>query len=315
MAFTTEQKAYFALAATSIIWGTTWVANKIAVAQVPGLQISYLRQFFAGILFIIYFKLKGEPWPSFRQLKPLLFISFFLIILNSGLSTWSLGYIPAGLGALIGAMAPVCMVLLEMILYKSRNTLFTYVGLLVGFAGISMVFYENAFSNHNKGYIFGLFLGVAAMIAWSAGCVLVSRKKIRINPYYGLGWQMLMGAPFIYLFSLATGNHIPVNSIPFTSWAAIIYLIFIGSIIAFACFMYSTKHLPMSISSLYAYFNPIIAIIVGALLLKEKLTINILTGSAITLVGVYLVNYSMREKIHKQIVFKRHRKKEASLTI
>lgn len=314
MVFNREQKAYFALAATSIIWGTTWVANKIAVAQVPGLQISYLRQMFAGILFIVYFKLKGEPWPTFRQLKPLLFISFFLIILNSGLSTWSLGYIPSGLGALIGAMAPICVVLLEMIIYKSKNTLFTYVGLLVGFAGISMVFYENAFSHHDKGYIYGLLLGLVAMIAWSAGTVLVSRSKIKINLYYGLGWQMLMGAPFIYLLSIVTGNHVPIKTIPFASWAAIIYLIFIGSIIAFACFMYSNKNLPMSISSLYAYFNPIVAMIVGSILLKEKLTVNILTGSLITLVGVYLVNYSMKEKINKQMAFKRRRKK-VSFTI
>lgn len=314
MAFTKEKKAYFALAATSLIWGTTWVANKIAVAQVPGLQISYLRQLFAGILFVVYFKLKGEPWPTFKQLKPLLFISFFLIILNSGLSTWSLGYIPSGLGALISAMAPICMVLLEMILYKSRNTLFTYIGLLVGFGGISMVFYENAFTNHNKEYVFGLVLGVVATIAWSAGSVLVSRSKIKMNPYYGLGWQMLMGAPFIYLLSIITGNYVPITTIDFTSWAAIIYLIFIGSIIAFACFMFATKHLPLSISSLYAYFNPIVAMIIAAIILKERLTVNILTGSFITLVGVYLVNYSMREKISKQLTFRRNREKETSLT-
>lgn len=313
MTFNRKQKAYFALAATSLIWGTTWVANKIAVAHVPGLQISYLRQLCAGVLFIAYFKLKGEPWPTLRQLKPLLFISFFLIILNSGLSTWSLTYITSGLGALISAMAPLCMVLLESVIYKSKNTLFTYMGLLIGFAGITIVFYENAFSSHSTGYLWGLVLGLIATIAWSAGSVLVARSKIKIDPYYGLGWQMVMGAPFIYLMAVVTGNHVPLSSIPFISWAAILYLIVIGSIIAFACFMYSTKHLPMTISSLYAYFNPIIAMIVGAILLKEKLTFNILTGTLVTLVGVYLVNYSMKLKPGKKPAPKT--RKEVSYTV
>jgi len=297
-----SSKAYLALSATSTIWGTTWVASKIAVLHAPGLQVSSIRQLLAGTIFIVFFKLKGEPWPTLHQLKSLLVISLFLIIINNGFATWSLRYIPSGLGALIGALYPLCVVLIEMIFFKTKNTIFTFIGLLIGFAGISVVFYDNAFSNHEKGYAFGLVLGMVAMICWSIGTILVAKNKMQINSYYGLGWQMFMASPFIFLMSAATGNHIPLQDIPLTSWAAIFYLVLFGSIIAFICFLYSMKHLPTAISSLYAYINPIVAMLVGSVLLSEKLTFNILTGTIITLAGVYLVNYSMKEKISTEPV-------------
>lgn len=302
MAFNTKQKAYLALTVTSFVWGTTWVASKIAVLNAPALQISYLRQGLAGTIFIIFFKLKGEPWPTFQQLKSLLFISFFLFIINNSFATWSLKYISSGLGALIGALCPLSVVIIEMIVYKSKNSLLTFFGLLIGFAGIGIVFYSNAFSDHGKGYTIGLLLSIFAMIGWSIGTILVARHKTKMNPYYGLGWQMFMAAPFIFLLSVATGNHIALQDIPFESWAAIGYLIGAGSIFTFICFIYSTKHLPTAISSLYAYINPIVAMVVGSILLSEKLTFNILIGAAITLAGIFLVNYSMKKNINTEPV-------------
>jgi len=296
MAFTTQQKAYLALSATSIIWGTTWVASKFAIAHAPALQISYLRQGLAGLIFITFFKYKGEAWPTFKQLRALLLISFFLFIINNSFATWSLKYVSSGLAALVGALYPLCVVIIEMIVFKTKQTALTFIGLLIGFAGISIVFYDNAISNHSAGYPFGLLLSTIAMICWSIGTILVSRNKIKMNPYYGLGWQMFMAAPFIFLLSLATGNHIPIQQVPIESWAAIAYLIISGSIIGFVCFLYSMKYLPTAISSLYAYFNPIVAMAFGSILLSEKLTFHILVGSLITLAGVYLVNYSMKKK-------------------
>ena len=140
------------------------------------------------------------------------------------------------------------------------------------------------------------------MIGWSIGTILVARHKTKMNPYYGLGWQMFMAAPFIFLLSVATGNHIALQDIPFESWAAIGYLIGAGSIFTFICFIYSTKHLPTAISSLYAYINPIVAMVVGSVLLSEKLTFNILIGAAITLAGIFLVNYSMKKNINTEPV-------------
>jgi drug/metabolite transporter (DMT)-like permease len=293
---TTKHKAYLALGATSFIWGSTWVASKIAVRDVPGLQISALRQLIAGIAFIIFFKLKGEPWPKLSQLKSLLIVAFFLLIFANGLSTWSIRYISSGLGSLIGALFPLFVVIIEMIFFKTKVKPLTFVGLVLGIAGIAFVFYDSAFHHQEDGYLFGVILGLIATFSWSIGTIMVARKKMNMNPYYGMGWQMAMSAPFIMIMAFATGEHIPVNEIPAASWGGLIYLVLAGSCIAFVCFIYSMKHLPAAIASLYAYINPIVAMLIGAVVLNEILTIDLLIGTMITIAGVYIVNSSLKEK-------------------
>jgi drug/metabolite transporter (DMT)-like permease len=93
---------------------------------------------------------------------------------------------------------------------------------------------------------------------------------------------------------LATGDSIPIASIPLQTWGALVYLVSAGSIIAFIAFIYSMKNLEPGIASLYAYINPIVAILVGSVIMNEKLTANIIIGSLITLGGVYLVNKSLK---------------------
>jgi drug/metabolite transporter (DMT)-like permease len=291
-----KHKAYLALCATSFIWGSTWVASKIAVQKVPGLQISSIRQLLAGIVFITFFKLKGEPWPKLSQLRSLLFVAFFLLIFANGLSTWSIRYISSGLGALVGALFPLFVVIIEMIFFKAKVKLLTFVGLFLGMAGIVFVFYDNAFHHQSRDYIFGITLGLIATLSWSIGTVMVARKKMNINPYYGMGWQMVLSSPFIAAMSFATNEHIPLNQIPAQSWGGLFYLVLAGSCVAFVCFIYSMKHLPAGIASLYAYINPIVAMLIGSVLLTEPLTIDLLIGTVITIAGVYLVNHSMKEK-------------------
>lgn len=295
MALTTKQKAYIALAATSFIWGTTWVASKVAVINAPPLQVSAMRQFIAGLIYIVFFKLKGEPWPTPKQLKPLLIMSFFLLIIANGFATWSIKYISSGLAALIAALYPLFVVIIEMIFYKTKNTIATFIGLLLGLAGICVVFYDNAFHHNSSDYLFGVILALIAMLSWAIGTIFVARKKLNINPYYGMGWQMMLAAPFIFIMSLGTGTNISLAQIPAQTWMALAYLVIMGSCIAFVCFIYTMKHLPAAIASLYAYINPIVAMLIGYLLLSEKLTINILIGTLITIFGVYLVNHSLKE--------------------
>jgi len=293
---TNKHKAYLALCATSFIWGSTWVASKIAVEHVPGLQISSIRQLMAGLVFITFFKLRGEPWPKLSQLRSLLVIAVFLLILANGLSTWSIRYISSGLGALIGALFPLFVVMIEMMFFKTKVKLLTFLGLFLGIAGIGFVFYDSAFHHQETGYIFGVALGLIATLSWSIGTIMVARKKMNMNPYYGMGWQMALSSPFIMAMAFVTGEHIPVTEIPAASWGGLFYLVLAGSCIAFVCFIYSMKHLPAGIASLYAYINPIVAMLIGAVVLTEPLTIDLLIGTVITIAGVYLVNHSLKER-------------------
>lgn len=293
---------YLALCITSIVWGTTWVASKIAVTDMPALQMASIRQFFGGIFFVLFFLLyKKIGLPTRQQFVWLLMMAFLMFVIANGLSTWSLNYIPTGLSALIGALYPLSVVVIEMLFFKNRNmNLLTFTGLLLGIAGIGIVFYESAFHNRPDGFIYGVILSVIAMLAWSVGTIFIVRNKVKMNPYYATGWQMLIGSGMLFIISHLFQPTIPLQAITAKSWLAITYLVLAGSLLAFIAFIYSMKKLPAALSSLYAYINPLVAMVTAAIVLNEQLTMNILWGAIVTLVGVFLVNYSIkrnREKI------------------
>lgn len=289
-------KAYLALTATSILWGTSWVASKIAISEIPALQLTYIRQFLAGTIFLSYFLLvKKSKLPTAKDFKSIVVMSALMFLSANGLSTWGLKYIPTGLASLIGALYPLSVVLIEWIFYKKRDvSVLTFVGLLIGIGGVGFVFYENMFTHVDPNLFFGLILSIIAMLSWSLGTVFLSRHHLSVDPYFGMGWQMIIGSAMLFVFAHIAQDPIPLAAISIKSWLSISYLVVIGSVISFIAFIYSLKRLPVAISSLYAYVNPIVAMIIAAILLKEKLTISIVIGTIITLIGVYLVNYSVR---------------------
>lgn len=291
-----KAKGYIALCITSIVWGTTWVASKVAVTEIPALQMASIRQLLGGLSFVVFFMgYKKMPLPTLKQFRWIIVMAVLMFVFANGLSTWSLKYIPTGLSALIGALYPLSVVVIERLFFKARNmNALTFIGLFLGLTGVGIVFYESAFNNLSKDFLIGLGLSVFAMLSWSIGTVFLSRNKANINPYYGTGWQMLVSSAILFVLAQLTQPTIPLSSISITGWLAILYLVLFGSIAAFIAFIYSMKILPAAISSLYAYINPLVAMLVAAFVLSEKLTMNILWGAIVTLVGVYLVNLSSK---------------------
>jgi drug/metabolite transporter (DMT)-like permease len=288
---------YFGLATTSILWGTTWVSSKIAVSQnLPPFQMASMRQFAGGCCFLIFFiGYKKLPLPTLKQFGWLLILSLLMFVLANGLSTWSLKYIPTGLSALIGALYPFSVVIIERIFFNQRNlTTLTVVGLLMGVAGVAIVFYENIFDHHPEGFLFGMVLSTLAMLSWSGGTMFIARSKLDLNPYYAIGWQMFISSFILFIISRTAQTAIPIEQVSLRIWLAIGYLVIFGSIISFIAFVYSMKKLPPAISSLYAYITPLVAMVTAAIVLGEKLTMNILWGALVTLTGVFLVNYSIK---------------------
>lgn len=297
-------KGYIALGITSIVWGTTWVASKIAVTKLPALQIASTRQFIGGSLFVLFFIFyKKYSFPSARQFRWLVVMAFLMFVFANGFSIWGIQYIPAGLGALIGALYPLCVVIIEAVFFNKKNmTPVTFAGLFLGIAGIGVVFHEHSFTRTNPHFILGVCLSFIAMLAWSLGTVFLSRNKVNINPYYGTGWQMLISSVVLFIMAQTTQKTIPLKEVALESWGIIAYLVIFGSIGAFIAFIYSMKTLPPAIASLYAYINPLVAMVAAAVLLGEKLTMNILWGALITLIGVFLVNYSIKRMNEKIIL-------------
>jgi drug/metabolite transporter (DMT)-like permease len=290
-------KGYLALFITSVVWGTTWVASKIGVSEIPALQMAYIRQLVAGICFVVFFMLyKKFRLPTAKQFRWIIVMAILMFVFANGLSTWSLKFIPTGLSALIGALYPLSVVIIERVFYKSkRMTILTFLGLFLGITGVGIVFYENAFNSNGLSFGIGLTLSVIAMLSWSFGTIFITRNKANIDPYYGTGWQMLISAFILMIIAEATQPTVHLNEISLKAWMVILYLVIFGSIISFVAFIYSMKKLPAAVSSLYAYINPLVAMVTAAIVLDEKLTINILWGALVTLIGVFLVNYSIKK--------------------
>jgi drug/metabolite transporter (DMT)-like permease len=292
-----KTKGYIALFVTSIVWGTTWIVSKIGVEAMPALQLVYMRQAIGGFLFLFYFKaIKKLPWPNKQQFKWLFGTSIIMFVMANGLSTWAVKFIPAGLGALIGALYPLCVVIIEKIVYNNQKlSALTIIGLLMGIAGIALLFMDKSFASAGKYFYSGIALSVVAMLSWSVGTIIVAKNKIELNAYYSLGWQMVISSVLIATVTELTLPTVSFSAIPTRAWLAILYLITMGSLLAFVAFIYSMKTLPAAVASLYAYINPIVAFICGAIFINEHISANILTGAAITLAGVFLVNYSIKK--------------------
>jgi len=300
---TTKQKAYIGLVLTSTIWGTTWVASKYGIKQgIFAFELSAIRNGLGGLALIVFFLLKGQKLPTFKEFKWLLGMSILLFVIANGFSTYALNEIPSGLAALIAALYPLSVVLIEKIKYKNTKiTTLTFQGMLLGIIGIGIVFYENLAVHNSVGYFIGVVVSLIAMLSWSFGTIFIARNKMDMNPYYATGWQMFLSCFFLGAAAVASGKSTPIQEITFTIWIVIAYLIIASSIVAFAAFIYTMKYLPPAIASLYAYINPIVATIVGAYTVNEKLSLPIFIGSFVTLTGVYLVNRSMKKQ-HQEII-------------
>jgi drug/metabolite transporter (DMT)-like permease len=294
---TVQQKAYCALAVTSIVWGTTWVASKMGVNHMPAFEMASIRQFLGGAIYVSYFLFKGEKLPTKTDFLFLAPMAFLMFVSANGFATYGLQFITSGLAALIAALNPICVVLIERFYFKAiKITPQTIAGLFLGIIGIGFIFYKDSFQMHSEHYVAGILLSAFAMFCWSVGAVIIARHKSTMNAYYSVGWQMLISALVMGCITIYSGNYVSILAIPAISWAVIAYMVIAGSIFAFISFIYSMKHLQPTIASLYAYINPIVAIWIGSLLLNEKMSFNSIVGTIVTLIGVYLVNRSLKKQ-------------------
>ena len=289
-------KALIAVGVVCFFWGTTWLASKKGVQYMAPLQLAALRQFIAGSLYLIFFFAKGFKLPIRDQLIQFSWMSLLMIVMNNGFSTWSMKYMPSGLGAVIGAASPLWIALISSFLFKeTKLNSITVAGLLLGATGILVIFSDYLQDLLNSSFSKGVFLNVIASIAWAFGTIYTVKNAKHINPYFSLGWQMFIGGIILWIVSYFTGQLVNPFTVDISAWYAIAYLVIVGSVITYSAFIYALKRLPAPQVSIYAYINPIVAVIVGALLNNEKLTLMIASGTVVTIAGIYLVNTGFKK--------------------
>jgi drug/metabolite transporter (DMT)-like permease len=283
-----------ALIWVSFFWGTTWLASKEGVKNMPALQLVGIRQLMGGFLYVCFFIIKKTPWPNGKQWKSVIILSILNFLLSNALSTWGVKYISSGLGAIIGAIFPLWIVIITAFGGEKINRLSIF-GLVVSFSGVCVIFYEHLSDFLVPEFQFGIVISIISTISWAFGTVYIRKKAASFNPYFSLGLQMLISSCIILAMTSITNTGIPISSIPENSWGSIGYLVVIGSVLTFIAFIYMIQKLPAEISSIYAYINPIVAILLGFLIFDEPLTLAIAFGGCITLCGLYVVNHSFRK--------------------
>ncbi|MCW3464454.1 EamA family transporter [Chitinophaga nivalis] len=284
--------AYIALAIVSIFWGTTYLASSVGVRYIHGMMLAGLRQSSAGFLIIGFFLLKGHKLPEKIVLSKLFVIGLLMLCGSNGLFTWAMQYIPSGLGAIIAATVPIWITLFSYFLVqRTRLSLQLIIGMILGFGGVAGIFYNYLSSLVNPDFQFGIFLSFCACIFWALGSVLTAKWALNVNYLYGAGFQMFFsGVVMLIIATLFMGQHLDAGSFTIELWESLLYLVLVGSVLSYSAYVFALNNLPPAQASVYAYINPIVAVLLGWLLLHEKLTWLMGLCSLVTVGGVFLVN-------------------------
>ena len=286
-----------AFATVYIVWGSTYLAIQKAVHGFPPLLMGALRFLVAGLLLLTWCKLKGEQVFVKKNVRDSAISGVLLLFVGNGIVIWVEQFMPTAMVAITLSSAPLWFIVLDKSKWKENfRSKSTIAGLIIGFAGIILLFGENiniAFSSGgNKAEIGGLALLCIGSIAWSAGSLYSKYHSHRGSVSVSAAWQMLAaGAAFVPL-SLIRGEaqHLNWQAIPAESWLAIGYLITFGSILGFSAYVWLLQVRPATQVSTHAYVNPVVAVLLGILFADERISWVQITGLAIILGSVLLIN-------------------------
>lgn len=291
----TKTKAYLAWAAICLIWGTTYLAIRIGVKDLPPLLFAGFRWFLAGPILFLFLVKKNYHLPEWNDIKHSTVAGILLLGFGNGFVVFSEQWIPSGLAALLITTVPFWIVGIESFYVKGANlNLRIIIGLLSGMAGVMLIFGSNIiniFDSHYFKGVAGLFIAVTC---WSFGTIYSKYNTTKVHPLMSAALQMTIAGKVMTLVSIIIGEH---RHLSFTteSTLAFIYLLIFGSLIGYGSYIYAIEHLPVSFVSTYAYINPIIAIFLGWLILDEAFNMVLLLSAAIILTGVYLVKKGSAE--------------------
>ena len=303
--------AYIALAAICIIWGTTYAGIKVAVDYFPPFMLAALRQVLAGAILLMWAWRRGKLQSFDRTyLWKQALAGTLMIAGGNGFLTWGLQYVSSGLSAVIGSLTPL-MVLLIAFVWKGeeRMTWPIFFGVLLGFVGMALIFNNGWADFLNPEYRLGIFACFGSLITWSLGTVMAKRfNSPEVPPIANAALQVSSGGLVLLLLSLIFDPHHTITH-TWAGWGAMLYLLVFGSVLGFSLYMYVLTHLSATVSSLYTYINPVVAILLGWLFLGERFTYLEGTGMALTILGVYVANSTYLANKRKERKAKRESQK------
>jgi len=267
--------AFFAI---YFLWGTTFLAIRIAVEELPPLFAAGVRFFIAGTILYTFMRVQG---------RSLAIMALLMFVVVYGLLFWAQKYVPSGIAAVLEATIPIDTLILEMLIFRQQRFRWAVaVSTLIGFVGVGILLLRG------NGQTYGLlpcFAILAASLSWSLGAVISRSFDLPKARPLTAGAAMMLGGAVLLALSAAFGEMHPFPHISLRGVEAELYLIVFGSLVAFTAFVWLLAHLPATRVSSHAYVNPIVAVALGYFVASEPVTLRTLAGTALVLVSVFLI--------------------------
>jgi drug/metabolite transporter (DMT)-like permease len=281
-----------AFATLYLVWGSTYLAIRVSVATMPPFGMASVRFIIAGALLLGFLLWRGGPRPTGRQWLINTVIGTFLLLGGNGLVVWAEQYIVSSVVALLLGATPLFFVLTEWFWPGgSRPRAATFSVLLLGFAGVAWLAAPWE-SESAGGYHPGAMLALlGACVFWSIGSIYSRHAKHGADPFTASALQMLGGGAVIGVVALGHGDFARFDpaAVSVRSWIAFVYLVFVGSLAGFSAFVWLMKHCPPAKVATYAYVNPVVAVLLGWLILDEPVGPRTLAASAVILTAVAII--------------------------
>ena len=287
-----------------VIWGSTYLLNKIAVTELPPFMLASVRFGSAGLLIFLLAKfmrinisITKEQWIN-TTIAGFLFLAF-----GNGTVVWALKYVDSGFAALEVSAQPLVVLFLMRVLEGKKIQTMSLIGVVLGIIGIYLLVSQKEIINQENS-VLGMFMIFLAMLSWAYGSLFVARANLPSNYFVNTGYQMVMAGVILLLASLLFGE---TWSAP-TNWSSpvqysLLLLIFFGSIVAFTSFNYLLKVVSPEKVATSTYVNPIVALALGWYFLNEQITTQSIVAAVILLTGVYFINTKK-----KLMIFSRFRR-------
>ncbi|RKN46288.1 EamA family transporter [Micromonospora endolithica] len=285
-----------ALALVYVLWGSTYLGIRITVETLPPLGSAAARFAVAGVVLAVVLRLRRGPGAlrvDRRQLGSAALVGMLLLAGGNGLVVLAESgppgvAVPSGIAALLVATVPLLVVLLRSAT-GDRPGLWTFVGVALGFAGLVLLVLPRGGSDAVP--VVGALTVVAAATSWSVGSFLSGRLRMPADPFVATVYEMAAGAALLAVLAAGRGEFRGFDpaAVSTRSWLALAYLMVAGSLVAFTAYVWLLHHAPISLVSTYAYVNPVVAVALGALLVAEPITAQVVLGGAVIVAGVALV--------------------------
>ncbi len=288
-------KIFIAFSAIYILWGSTYLANKFAIETVPPFIMTGLRFTAAGLVLMLFLKLRGEKIPALKEWKHAFIIGGFMLFICNGFTAVAQQKVPSGLTALYISITPLYMTLVNWLFNKDEKpTVLEITGILIGFFGMFLLVHSNTTQPSENIDPFSIFLVLVSPLAWVIGSIYSKKVHENNSSFMPIAMQMLCGG-FLLLFFSIFRNEWPnfvLAAVTYKSIFSILYLIIGGSLIGYSAYIWLLKKCPPTLVSTNTFINPVIALILGTTLAGEFLSFKMIIASVVIISSVLIITLS-----------------------